>query len=353
MDQYAPSPNIQYAEPGSPLVYPVSPTGGMSPINSRDSSRHREEPMIRIPDDRGRDRSYHASHLIVSSGGQNLARSNSERSRNRPPVYVSVAAEGRGRHGRSTSVGTQYFTDEAGKRHAYAGSVYSNSSFGSRGHSRSHSKARHSRSPSCASCDSFEDHHHDQYSGAMAPYRPKANEEDLSEQLRKVQLQLEQVHAETDKRKKAEENFQLEKLRTEEIERKVAEQIQLQKKKEADAAAAAKKKADDERARIEAEAQKLLRERDAKEKARIDAEEAEKVKIQKIIDQERAKYEAMHQGRRTYTKFSKVHLCKEALDERGITYTEEVSVSYIISPNNNPANTKLLVRTLPCSQSCR
>lgn len=340
--EYA-SPNIQYAEPGSPLVYPVSPTGGMSPMNgSRDSSR---DPMIRIPDDRGRDRSYHASrsshasHLVVSSASaQNLSRSNSER--NRPPVYVSVAAEGRGRHGRSTSVGPQYYYDEAGKKHAYAGSVYSNSSFGSRGHSRSQSKARHSRSPSCGSCDSFEDHHHNnQYSGAMAPYNPKAQKEDLSEQLRRVQLQLEQVHAESDKRKKAEEDAKLEKLRTEEIERKVAEQLQLQRKKEADAAAAAKKKADDERAKIEAEAMKILDARAAQQKAAKEAEEAEKKKIQTIIDQERAKYEALSQGRRTYTKFSKVHLCKEALDERNIAYTEEVSFNHIIFPNDNFANT--------------
>lgn len=342
MDQYAPSPNIQYAEPGSPLVYPVSPTGGMSPINSRDSSRHREEPMIRIPGDRDRDRDrgrdrHHTSHLIVSSQG--LSRSNSERTRNQPPVYVDVVADGRGRPGRSTSVGAQYYTDDSGKRHAYAGSVYSNSSFGSRGHSRSRSKARHSRSPSCASCDSFEDHHHDQYSGAMAPYRPKAHEENLSEQLRKVQMQLEQVHAETDKRKKEEENAKLEKLRTEEIERKVTEQLQLQRKKEADAAAAAKKRNEDERARIEAEAQKLLDRRAAQEKASKEAEEAEKKKIQAIIDQERAKYEALSQGRRTYTKFSKVHLCKEALDERGIAYTEEVSAGCTISPNGGLANT--------------
>ncbi|KAL0633723.1 hypothetical protein Q9L58_007392 [Maublancomyces gigas] len=340
MDHF--SPNIQYAEPGSPLVYPVSPTGGMSPIGgSRDSSR---DPMIRIPDDRGRERSYHASrsnhasHLVVSSAGaQNLSRSNSER--NRPPVYVSVAAEGRGRHGRSTSVGPQYYYDDAGKKHAYAGSVYSNSSFGSRGHSRSQSKARHSRSPSCGSCDSFEDHHHsnNQYSGAMAPYNPK--KEDLSEQLRRVQLQLEQVHAETDKRKKEEENVKLEKLRTEEIERKVTEQLLLQRKKEADAAAAAKKKADDERARIEAEAQKLLDARAAKEKAAKEAEEADKKRIQAIIDQERAKYEALSQGRRTYTKFSKVHLCKEALDERNIAYTEEVSFNHPMFPNDNFTNT--------------
>lgn len=173
----------------------------------------------------------------------------------------------------------------------------------------------------------------------MAPYRPKAHEENLSEQLRKVQMQLDQVHAEADKQKKEKEIATLEKLRTEEIERKVTEQLQLQRKKEADIAAAEKKKASEERARIEAEAHKILEERAAKAEAKKVAEEAEKAKIQAIIDQERAKYEAMHQGRRTYTKFSKVHLCKEALDERGIAYTEEVSASYTISPNGGPANT--------------
>lgn len=311
-------------------------------MGSRDSSRHRGDPMIRIPDDRGHDKSYHTSHLVVAAG---LSRSNSERSRTRPPVYVEVAKTAgggaRGRHGRSTSV--NYYYDESGKRQAYAGSVYSNSSFGSRGHSRSQSKARHSRSPSCDSCDSFEGHPYDQHTGAMAPYRPKAHEEDLSEQLRKVQLQLEQVHAETNKRKKMEEDSKLEKLRTEEIERKVAEQLTIQRKKEADAAAAKKKKDDDERARIEAGARKLLEERAAKDKAAKDAEEAEKKKIQLIIDQERAKYEALSQGRRTYTKFSKVHLCKEALDERNIAYTEEVSSTHIISPKNRFADNKLPV----------
>lgn len=337
-DQYAPSPNIQYAEPGSPLVYPVSPTGGMSPMNSRDSSRNREEPMIRIPDDRGRERQYHSSHSshLVVANNQKLTRSNSERSRTRP-VYVEVAAEGRGRHGRSPSAGAQYYHDKAGKKHAYPGSAYSTSSYGSRGNSRSHSKARHSRSPSCASCDSFEDHHHDQY--AVGPYRPKPHEEDLSEQLRKVQMQLEQVHADADKRKKEEETIKLEKLRTEEIERKVNEQLVRQRKIETDAIVAKKKKEDEEEARIKAKAQKLLEEMAAKAKAEKDAKDAESAKIAAIVAEERAKYEALSQGRRTYTKFSKVHLCKEALDERNIAYTEEVSFNNIIFPNNNFANT--------------
>lgn len=315
--------NVQYADPGSPIVYPVSPLA--SPMHSRDPSRDRrntlDHPVLHIVDDgRDRERTYHSSHLVVGASSKALSRSNSDRQGNRKALaYVEVAKSGRGRPGRAPSVGAGYYY-EGGKRYPVAGSDYSNSSYQSRNHSRSHSRARHSRSPSCNSCDSLDDHHHDQY--AVAPYRKGEN--DLSEQLRKVQLQLEAVHAESDKRKKEEEHAKLEKLRNEEIERKVAEQLQLQRKKEADAAAEAKRKADAERARIQAEAQKLLQEREAAEKAKKAAEEAEKQKIQAIIDQERQKYEAMNRGRRTYTKFSKVHLCKEALDERNIAYTEEV-----------------------------
>lgn len=326
-------PEVQYAEPGSPMIFPVSPTAGMSPVHSRDNSRTRHEgPVIHVPDNYGRDRSYHSSHLNVGASSKALSRSNSERSRPTRPVYVEVAknASSRGRHGRAESVGTNYYYDEAGRKRA--GSAYSNSSYGSRGHSRSQSKARHSRSSSRGSFDSLDDRYHGEYEGAVAPYRGKGHsEEDLSLQLRKVQLQLDQVHAETNQRKKEEENAKLEKLRTEEIERLVSEKLQLQRRKEVEAAAAAKKKEDDEKARIKAEAEKLLAERLAAEKAKKDAEDADKARIQAIVDQERAKYEAMNRGRRTYTKFSKVHLCKEALDERKISYTEEVSPDDIIS----------------------
>lgn len=168
----------------------------------------------------------------------------------------------------------------------------------------------------------------------MAPYRGKGHDEDLSVQLRKVQQQLEQVHLEADKRKKEEEDAKLEKLRIDEIERKVSEQLQLQRKKEAEAAAAQRKKEAEEKARIQAEAQRILEERAKEEQARKDAEEARKKEIQAAVELERAKFEAMNRGRRTYTKFSKVHLCKEALDERKISYTEEVCFNHTASPHN-------------------
>jgi hypothetical protein len=147
-----------------------------------------------------------------------------------------------------------------------------------------------------------------------------------------MKLQLEQVHSENDKKRKEDEAARLEKERTAEIERKVTEQLEKQRKKEAEKAAAEKKRVEAEKARIAEEARKLLEAQQAAERRRKEEEEKKKKEIQDIIDKERQKFEAERRGmmvaapqpRKTYTKFSKVHLCREALEERQISFTDEV-----------------------------
>ncbi|KAG0640090.1 hypothetical protein HOY80DRAFT_34766 [Tuber brumale] len=329
------SPEVQYADPASPMIFPVSPN--ISPVPSRDSSRNRRstlsggDPYITIPE-RGRDRlHYNSTGGHLTTGQPGVSRSNSERSRNRPPVYVEVArTTARGRRSPSRGGTDYYYSNKVYKE----GSTYSNSSYGSQTHSRSHSKVRgrHSRSPSCDSCDSFEPtgyevglhhgpdgHHHNKELAT------------LTKHLQDVQLQLKQVKAESESKKQAEENARIEKLRTEEIERKVTEKMQLQKKQEQEAADRKKRQAEEERRRIEDAAKRLLEE---KEKAAREKEQEEKRKKEEIDARVRAGLMAMQPqpppqqpqqpARRTYTKFSKIHLCKEALDERQISYTEEV-----------------------------
>lgn len=321
-----PPPDVEYAEPGSPLVFPVSPIP--SPIPSRDSSRNRRNtlegtgPRIHVPDDYGRERLYHSGGSRLAVTGTRVHRSNSDRSRTRP-VYVEVATS-RGRGGRSPSVGANYYYE--GHKKVYRdGSVYSGSSYnGSREHSRSHSRVRgrQSRSPSCDSCGSYEDN--------RVGY-PRNYEDDLSEQLRKVQMQLEQVHTENDKKRKEEEAARIEKLRNAEIERKVTEQLNMQRKKEAEKLAEEKRRAEDERKRIADAAKKLLEEQQAAKMAMELKQKEEKERIDRLVqqgleEQKRIMGLEPKPQRRTYTKFSKVHLCREALEERQISFTEEVSL---------------------------
>jgi len=320
------------------MIYPVSPN--ISPPHSRDSSRNRRntlgggDPYISIPEDRGRDRQYHNGPLLTVGQRGGVARSNSERSRNRPPVYVEVANNARrGRHGGgSPSEGTNYYFASKTYRE---GSVYSNSSYGgSQTHSRSHSKARgrHSRSPSCDSCDSWEPtgnevglhhgpdgHHHNKELAT------------LTKHLQDVQLQLKQVKAESESKKQAEENARLEKLRTDEIERKVTEKLMLQKRQEKEAADRKKRQEEEERKRIEEAAKRLLEEKERAARAKEQEERKRKEEIEagianRLAAIQPAQPQLQQSTRRTYTKFSKIHLCKEALDERQISYTEEVSL---------------------------
>ncbi|PUU82376.1 hypothetical protein B9Z19DRAFT_1112924 [Tuber borchii] len=331
------SPDIHYADPGSPMIYPVSPN--ISPPHSRDSSRNRRntlggDPFISIPEDRGRDRQYHAGPLLSVAQRGGMARSNSERSRNRPPVYVEVANNAR-RGRASPSEGTSYYYSSKTYRE---GSTYSNSSYGgSQTHSRSHSKARghRSRSPSCDSCDSYEitgnevglhhgpdGHHHNKELAT------------LTKHLQNVELQLKQVKAESESKKQAEENARLEKLRTDEIERKVTEKLLLQKKQEKEAADRKKRQEEEERRKIEEAARRLLEEKEKAARAKEQEERKRKEEIEvgianRLAAIQPAQPQLQQPTRRTYTKFSKIHLCKEALDERQISYTEE-SDSFLV-----------------------
>ncbi|RPB10837.1 hypothetical protein P167DRAFT_554331 [Morchella conica CCBAS932] len=338
--EYPQSPDIRYAEPGSPIVYPVSPVG--SPPRSRDSSRPRPssfgaEPYIHVPDDRGRERMYHTSHLSIVShgaGSQALSRSASERSRR----YVDVAKTGstRGRQ-RSPSVSYYYDGRDGGKKYTRdaPGSTYSNSSYGS----RSHSRARHSRSPSCDSCGSgCEGEHH---TTSQVVVHSAANS--LAEEVRKLQLQLEEVKLEKERKHREEEENKSreivvqarvretmaeqkqrehqERLRETEIERKVSEKLAAKTREEQEARA----REAAENAKIAAAAEKLLRDRTAAEEKKKAEEAAAEEKMRLIVEERIKKMQPPPQPapRLTYTKFSKVHLCKEALDERNIGYTEE------------------------------
>ncbi|KAL7274161.1 hypothetical protein RUND412_002942 [Rhizina undulata] len=337
------SPNIEYAQPSpaSPYVVPVSPAVSVAP--SRDTSRHRRslgpESFIQVHDGRNERLYRGAGHLSVA-GSSSLARSNSERSR--PPVYVEVAGS-RGRNGPGRGAGgPSYYYDTVprnqGKMYieggsGWGGSACSGSSFESR--SRSRSRRRASRSPSLESYDS----RGEEYPSNAVGYPRVSREDHLSKQLAEVKAQLAQVHEAEEKRRLEAEAAKMEKLRNEEIERKVAEQLELRKRKEVEEAAALAKKEEDEKKRIEHAARKLLEEQAKAAADKKAAEEAERARIQAMIDAADKQKTANEKGKKTYTKFSKVHLCKEALDERGIEYTEEVDHflvhKYVEKPEQN------------------
>jgi hypothetical protein len=262
-------------------------------------------------------------YLAPGGYGGGLGRSNSERGRGGGQIVV----ETRRGHSRTRSEYDQprskkYYPDDD----AY--SNYSISSYGggdSRDHSRPHSRlraARHSRTPSCGSGDSYDDG--DRY--AIAPYRPSKQEEELTAKLQEVQKQLEKVQVDAEKKRLQETSARLEKERTEEIERKVLQKVEEQKRKEEEKRLAEQRKVEEEKKRIEEAARKLLQEQAAEAAAAKEAAEKKRKEIEDIVAAERKKYDEAKQGKKTYTRFSKTHLCKEALEERSIEFTEEVSL---------------------------
>jgi hypothetical protein len=297
----------------------------------------------------------------LAVGGYNkssLGRSNSERgreSRERGQIVVESSRRG---HSRSRSDQKAYHYDVAQraprKKYYHDDDNYSTysgtSSYGhndSRGHSRSVSRHRPRQAHSRSSSRGSSDFHDDRYS--VEPYlKPSRAEEELVEKLKDVQLKLDKVQQMTEKRRLEESKKNSEKAMNEEIERKVQEQIKKQKQADEDAARKQKEALEAERQRIADAAKKLLEEQAAAMKKKQEAEEAEKKRLQEIIEAERAKYQAASMGKKTYTRFSKTHLCKEALEERSIPFTEEVSLS---NPNiNQHNNTNLLTaRLLPRS----
>ncbi|RPB28278.1 hypothetical protein L211DRAFT_371641 [Terfezia boudieri ATCC MYA-4762] len=105
--------------------------------------------------------------------------------------------------------------------------------------------------------------------------------------------------------------------------------------REIDARAAAEKKAKEaaaaEQARIQDQARKLLEAQEAAKKAAEEKDKEEKAKVEKLVEERIAAENQKNQAvmldlrKPTHTKFSKTHLCKEALDERKISYTEHDS----------------------------
>ncbi|KAF8542122.1 hypothetical protein BDD12DRAFT_803206 [Trichophaea hybrida] len=311
-----------FFSPSSPLVVAASPApsiGGPSRSASRVRGMSHGGGEYVTSDN-------HRYLAVGGYGGKSLSRSNSERGRDRGHIVV----EGRrGGHSRSRSEKI-YYDAEPRKKQYYIDddgySIGSGSSYGgdSRDRSRPASRHhRHSRTPSCASGDSAYD---DRYSVGVynGGGRPSRQEEELTEKLKEVQKQLERVQVDAEKKRMQDEQQRLEKLRSQEIERKVQEQLLIQKKRDEEKAKKEKEQFEAEKRRIAEAAKKLLDEQAAAAAKAKEEDERKKREIQAIVDAERAKYAAASSGKKTYTRFSKTHLCKEALEERGIPFTEEV-----------------------------
>ncbi|KAF8417450.1 hypothetical protein EV426DRAFT_362416 [Tirmania nivea] len=164
--------------------------------------------------------------------------------------------------------------------------------------------------------------------GSMVPWQPPVvispEQEELNKKIAELQLEL---------KKSKEESEKIEKTKAEvEAQRKKEAELKEAVKKEIDARAAAEKKAAEaaaaEQARIQEQARKLLEAQEAAKKAAAEKEKEEKAKLEKLVEERLAAENQKNQAvmldlrKPTHTKFSKTHLCKEALDERKISYTE-------------------------------
>lgn len=181
--------------------------------------------------------------------------------------------------------------------------------------------------------------------GAMVPWQAQAPphpQDELAQKINELQLELKKSKEEAEKIRIQKEQEELRKKKEEEL------RIAVEKKLEADRKAAeeARKAEELKKAEIEAAAAKLLEDqRKAAEAAKI-AEELKRAEIEaaaaKLIEDQKkaAEAKALEEQKKaemaaatammldlrkpTHTKFSKTHLCKEALDERKISYTENV-----------------------------
>ena len=334
--QYAPAPSafsphhMNYNDaPPSPLVVAASPAPSIG-------SRSRSSSHVRGPS--------HGEYVVgdgrnyLEAGGYGRQRSNSERGR--------VTVEDRS--GRRTKRYIQPAYDDDGYSDEDDGSEYSYGSRRSRGHSRapSHSRGKksyHTRTPSWASGESFDE----RYALAVNS-KPSKQEEELNAKLRIVEDQLKRVQMEGERKKLEDAQAEMERARNVEIERKVQEQLHLQKEAEAKAAWEAQQAAKAEKERIAAAAKQLLDEQAAAARAAAEAEEAKKQEVQAIIDQERARFArslAAQPAKKTYTRFSKVHLCREALEERSIPFTEEPEYFLVHRTVDKPEQQYLWART--------
>ncbi|KAI5780544.1 hypothetical protein EDC01DRAFT_723447 [Geopyxis carbonaria] len=301
--QYAPAPQssfgppIDYAHPQSPLVVNASPAPSVVP--SRASSRPRGM-------------SHGHSEYMVAGG---LHRSQSDRGR--------ILVEDRGRRNKT------YHEDDY--------SAYKSREHSRPPRSRSRRRRDHSRTPSWASGasgESYDDREsRDSRGGGLVKYnnnnnnnnnnKPSRQEEELNKKLKLVQEQLEKVQVDAERKRLEEQQKAVEAQRNAEIERKVQEQLKLAEHQKIEKERKDREALEAERARIATAARKLLEEQAAAAAAAAAAKKAEEDKIAAIIEGERRKYASAQQGKTTYTRFSKVHLCKEALEERKIPFSEE------------------------------
>ena len=168
--------------------------------------------------------------------------------------------------------------------------------------------------------------------GSMVPWQPPVvispEQAELNKKIQELQQEL---------KKSKEESEKIEKTKAEvEAQRKKEAELKEAVKREIDARAAAEQKAKDvaaaEQARIQEQARKLLEAQEAARKAADEMEKEEKAKLEKLVEERLAQDYQKNQAvmldlrKPTHTKFSKTHLCKEALDERKISYTEHVSL---------------------------
>lgn len=164
--------------------------------------------------------------------------------------------------------------------------------------------------------------------GSIIPWQPPAiispEQAELNKKIEELQLEL---------KKSKEESEKIEKTKAEvEAQRKKEAELKEAVKREIDARAAAEQKAKDaaaaEQARIQEQARKFLEAQAAAKKAADEKEKEEKAKLEKLVEERLAAENQKNQAvmldlrKPTHTKFSKTHLCKEALDERKISYTE-------------------------------
>lgn len=169
--------------------------------------------------------------------------------------------------------------------------------------------------------------HHPVQPMGMVPWQPQPHispeQEDLNRKIEALQLELKKSKDESEKIQKTKEEAEAQKKKKEELESAVKREIEAretaQRKAREDAAA--------EAARIKAEAERLLEQQRLAAEAAKKKEEDEKAKVEALVNAKLAEKSQMVMDLRkpTHTKFSKTHLCKEALDERKIQYTEHVS----------------------------
>jgi len=154
------------------------------------------------------------------------------------------------------------------------------------------------------------------------PWQPPMNPEteELNKKIAELQLKIKSSEEESKRIQKQKEQEEDAKKKTQELKALVEKELEArrmadQKAKEAEAA---------KKREVAEEARKLLEQQEAKAKQEKQKAEEENAKIEAAVNARLGVDDKMKLDLRkpTHTKFSKIHLCKEALDEKGISYTE-------------------------------